>query len=146
MASMEIQPLQSDIDQVIRLTAKHYGLDPKIARAQCAVESGFNPYIETKRGIGLYQLSPKIASKYRISQSRAEDWRVNIDAALRYMAELVERYQGDVAAALAVYYLGPDEGTDKTVRDLIKTHGRMWREKLGPETFRYIKEVLGDHA
>lgn len=141
---MDIHPLPSDIDQVIRLTALHYGLDPALARRQCEVESGFNPYISTKRGIGLYQLSPRIAAKYRISQTKAEDWRVNIDAALRYMAELVERYKGDWAKALAAYHLGPEDETEKLLKKLTQEHGRMWRDKLPMSTREYVKEALGD--
>lgn len=142
--NVNMQPLQSDIDQVIKLTALHYGLDPALARRQCEVESGFNPYISTKRGIGLYQLSPKVAGKYRISLARAEDWRVNIDAALRYMAELVARYKGDAAAALAAYFLGPEDETERLLAKLAKEHGRRWREKLPTDAYRYVREVLGD--
>lgn len=56
------------VKKEIRVTAKRYGIDPKLALAIARVESGFNPNAVGKLGeVGVFQLMPyNVCSKSNV--------------------------------------------------------------------------------
>ena len=82
------------------------GLDPVLLKSMIAEESNFNPRAVSPKGaVGLMQLMPTTAASLGVKNlfSAFE----NVQAGALYVRTLLERYQGDLAKALAAYNAGP---------------------------------------
>lgn len=85
--------------------AQNYDVDPALIRAIIQAESGYNPRAVSRRGAqGLMQLMPRTAKSLGIEDSF--DPALNIDGGVRYFRQLLDRFGGDEALALAAYNAG----------------------------------------
>ncbi|MDX5299729.1 MAG: transglycosylase SLT domain-containing protein, partial [Gammaproteobacteria bacterium] len=76
------------------------------------VESAFDPFAYSRaHASGLWQFIPETGKLYGLEQNWWYDGRRDVvaatDAALRFLAELAEKYEGDWLLALAAYNSGP---------------------------------------
>lgn len=95
-----------DYDGIISRKAEKYRVDPSLVRAVITAESGFNASAVSEKGaIGLMQLMPSTA----VDMGSADpfDPEDNIEAGVRYLSALLERFSGDLELALAAYNAGP---------------------------------------
>jgi soluble lytic murein transglycosylase-like protein len=70
-----------------------------------AAESAYRPdAVSPKGAIGLMQLMPGTAAQYGADPM---DPAQNVEAGTAYLRDLLLKYNGDVAAALAAYNAGP---------------------------------------
>jgi len=91
--------------ELITATAQTHGVDPILVQALIQVESNYQPRARSSKGaMGLMQLMPAVAREYKVRN--AYDPQSNIDAGIRKLKSLLERWGGDVALALAAYNAG----------------------------------------
>jgi len=85
--------------------ADKYGLPRILVRSVMAAESGFQAdAVSSKGAIGLMQLMPSTAQDLGADP---RDPAQNVDAGVRYLRDLLNRYDGGRWRALAAYNAGP---------------------------------------
>jgi hypothetical protein len=90
---------------IILQASSRYQVDPNLVRAIIMAESGYNPNAVSKKGAkGLMQLMPKTAQYLGVADSFNPEH--NIDGGVRYFRQLLDRFDGDTALALAAYNAG----------------------------------------
>jgi soluble lytic murein transglycosylase-like protein len=93
-----------DPKAMVRDAANKYGLPPAFVGSVAKVESAMKPdAVSPKGAIGVMQLMPGTA---KILNADPNDPEQNIDAGTRLLRELLIKYNGDVAKALAAYNAG----------------------------------------
>lgn len=115
-------------DLVLSLSKKHQ-VDWKLVAAVMKAESNFNPRAVSPKGAqGLMQLMPETARLYRVTDPY--DPIQNIDAGVRHLKMLMNRFPGKLDLVLAAYNSG-----EKTVDHF---------KGIPPfsETQTYVKKVL----
>ena len=120
--------------------------EQSILKAQIAQESNFNIDAESSaNAFGLTQFIPGTADKYGV---RRGDARSQIEGQARFMKDLLNRYNGDWAKALAAYNTGAGNvdkhwGSDGTGKGAgVMT--TQWSSGTG-ETLKYVENILA-HA
>ena len=93
------------VRELVDLAAIKAGLPPAIVHSVARAESGYRQdAISPKGAIGLMQLMPGTAAEL---QADPHDPEQNTSAGAMYLRQLLVRYDGDVAKALAAYNAGP---------------------------------------
>jgi len=115
-------------DLVLTLAGKHQ-LDWRLVAAVMSAESNFNSHaISPKGACGLMQLMPETARMYSVND--LYDPAQNIEAGIKHLKMLLERYEGNLKLVLAAYNSGE------------KTVDRFQGIPPYPETRDYVKRVL----
>ena len=87
-------------------TAAKYRVDESLVRAVIHAESAFNEKAVSRAGAqGLMQLMPATAKDLGVSDSLSAVQ--NIEGGTKYLAALLENYNGDTTLATAAYNAGP---------------------------------------
>ena len=142
-------PYKQEIVEV----AVNSGVDPFLLAAVVKVESGFDPYACSEVGaVGLMQVMPSTAS-WAAQQMELVDYHedllyrpeVNLLIGSWYLSDLLEEFDGNMAAALAAYNAGRGN-VGKWLRS------GQWKGTKSdvdnipfPETRIYIKSVLRNY-
>ncbi len=88
------------------LAAKH-GVKESLIIAVIRAESGFNPHAVSKKGaVGIMQLMPDTARQYGVVNRYNADQ--NMDAGVRHLKYLYEKYRGNLKLVLAAYNAGEE--------------------------------------
>ncbi len=115
-------------DQIRRISTAH-GVEATLVEAVIRAESAFNPAAVSPKGArGLMQLMPETASGLGVRDSFNP--RENIEAGVRHLRYLLDRYAGNVRLAIAAYNAG--EGAVDAHRGIPPY----------PETQQYVERVL----
>jgi soluble lytic murein transglycosylase-like protein len=114
--------------EIVAQAADKYGLPRELLHHVASAESGYRPdAVSPKGAIGLMQLMPGTAAEL---QADPHDPVQNADAGARYLRDLLLKYDGSAAKALAAYNAGP---------------GAVDRYKGVPpyrETQRYVAKII----
>jgi soluble lytic murein transglycosylase-like protein len=95
----------SAYDRLIRKMARLYNIDAALIKAVMHAESAFNPHATSHKGAtGLMQLMPSTARQYGVYD--LYDPVQNVQAAVRYLSDLMERYRENTTLVLAAYNAG----------------------------------------
>ncbi|MGQ0652131.1 MAG: transglycosylase SLT domain-containing protein [Betaproteobacteria bacterium] len=105
-ASIESDPAPAgEMRRLVHRLALQYGVEPRLALAVTAVESGFNARaVSPKNAQGLMQLIPATAQRFGVR--RAFDPEENVRGGLAYLRWLLALFRGDVRLAVAAYNAG----------------------------------------
>ena len=129
------------IEQLIAEAARRYALPRSLVRAVARAESALRPNAVSPKGAqGVMQLMPGTARELGVEN--AFDAAQNIDAGVRLLRRLLEKYEGRVAEALAAYNAGPGavakhrgvppyRETRQYVRKIVKEFERSEAEDAG---------------
>jgi len=103
-----IRKRSQSIEPYIVESARRYGIDPRILRVLCYLESRFRlDAVSSKGARGPMQFMPETAARYGLTNPH--DPRAALDAAARYLRDLLRRFDGRIDLAIAAYNAG--EGT-----------------------------------
>jgi len=95
----------ADPSELADAAADKYGLPRVLVRSVMAAESGFQTdAVSSKGAIGLMQLMPETAQDLGADP---HDPAQNVDAGVRYLRDLLIKYDGGLWHALAAYNAGP---------------------------------------
>ncbi len=126
-------PVRVPWRQSAHRAAREAGLDPALVRAVIVVESGENPRAVSPKGAqGLMQLMPGTAEELGVLDPLRP--RDNLRGGTRYLAQLVDRYDGRLDLALAAYNAGPA---------VVDRHNGV---PPYPETRAFVRKVLDLYA
>jgi hypothetical protein len=93
--------------EVVKAAATRYSVDADLISSVIAAESNFDPKAVSKKNArGLMQLLPATAARFGVQN--IFDPQENIDAGTHYLRDLLQRYNNDLALALAAYNAGPE--------------------------------------
>jgi len=92
-------------EKLVREAAERHRIDPALVRAVIETESNWNPSAISRKGaVGLMQLIPTTAQRFGVNDMYSP--QQNVDAGVRYLKTLLERYNGNLDLALAAYNAG----------------------------------------
>ncbi len=92
-------------EKLVQEAADRHHVDPALIRAVIETESNWNPRAYSHKGAGgLMQLIPTTAQRFGAND--VFNPQQNIDAGVRYLKTLLERYNGNLDLALAAYNAG----------------------------------------
>jgi len=93
------------VEKIVREASDRHRVDPALVRAVIETESNWNPKAYSHKGAGgLMQLIPTTAQRYGAYD--VFDPQQNIDAGVKHLKWLLERYNGNLDLALAAYNAG----------------------------------------
>jgi soluble lytic murein transglycosylase-like protein len=91
--------------ELVDRAASKAGLPPELVHSVAKAESGYQVDAVSRKGaIGLMQLMPGTAAEMNADPRNPQQ---NADAGAKYLADLLVKYGGDVAKAVAAYNAGP---------------------------------------
>jgi len=122
-------PVPHYLGQVIAEASAEYRVDPNLIAAMAFRESAFSASAISSRGAqGIMQLMPRTARALGVGDPF--DARQSVLGGTKYIASLLQRFDGNVEMALAAYNAGPE---------LVSKVGPMATE----EAIAYVAAVKG---
>jgi hypothetical protein len=122
---LSIQERARRIEPFINESSRRHGIDARILRILCFIESRYRlDAVSPKGALGPMQFMPATAEKFGLKNPH--DPRDAIDAAARYLRDLLRKFGGRLDLALAAYNAG--EGTVEsfqTGRPLVLASGKI---------------------
>lgn len=116
-------------DALIRRTAARHSVDAALVKAVVHTESYFDPRAKSRKGAqGLMQLMPETAAVYGVAN--AFDPEQNLEAGVRHLRYLLDKYPTNLSNALAAYNAG---------ESAVHAHDGV---PPFPETRQYVRKVL----
>lgn len=140
LAQIDASPKYHAIREQLDQAAQEHGVEIELIKAVVAAESAFNSEAVSPKGaVGLMQVMPATATRFGVSaatghtvERQLRDPRTNVQAGTRYLAYLLQLFDGKLELALAAYNAG--EGA------VIRSGRQIPNYR---ETRDYVAKVLG---
>ena len=139
----------AQLAEPIERHARAAGLEMGLVQAVVVAESSGNPAAySSAQAKGLMQITPvthtDAMQRFDLPEGDLFDPDYNLQVGTRYLAHLLERFDGDRTLALAAYHMGPTR-----VSRLRREHPQLSSSQLveqhaGPKTRAYVKRVLAE--
>ncbi|WP_373691546.1 lytic transglycosylase domain-containing protein [Hyalangium versicolor] len=138
---------------IIERQAKVNRLDPDLLQGLIWQESRFNPRARSSSGaLGLSQLMPATAREVAaalklpaLGEQKLLEPAENVRLGAAYLGQLLKRFGGNTAYAVAAYNAGPG-AVERWQRALPQADVDEWVEHIAfDETRDYVKKVLGSY-
>ncbi|MEX2414684.1 MAG: lytic transglycosylase domain-containing protein [Paenibacillaceae bacterium] len=130
----------TDYDQLIEQSSTQYGVDPNLIRAVIQTESGYKSDAVSESGAkGLMQLMDATAASLGVKNSY--DPQDNINGGTKFLAYLLQKYNGHERVALAAYNAGPGRIDRLGISNDAQLQDKY--DELPQETQNYIRKVMG---
>jgi Transglycosylase SLT domain len=98
--------LDTPYGEIIATVSEAQGVDPMLVRALIQVESKFRPTARSRKGaMGLMQLMPSTVREYNVRNPFEP--KANIEAGIKHLKTLIDRFGSSLELALAAYNAGP---------------------------------------
>jgi len=135
-----MNPSRQEIEELITILAKAFGLDVAASLRQCEKESSFNcDAVHPVSGArGLFQLMPDTARQMGVNRMEPAE---NVYGGLKYMRWLKETYAFTDRQAYAAYDWGGGN-----VHHVVAQHPEDWEVNLPEETRKYVAFICGPAA
>jgi transglycosylase-like protein with SLT domain len=92
--------------EIITAVSEAQGVNPLLVRALIQVESKFRPTARSPKGaMGLMQLMPSTVREYNVRNPFEP--KANIEAGIKHLKTLIDRFGSSLELALAAYNAGP---------------------------------------
>ena len=139
---------------LVTARAEEMGLDPYLVAGLIRQESAFIPSIGSSAGaIGLMQIMPatgrqlaRAAGPRGYTTETLKTAEVNVHLGTRYLAELLDRYDGDILLVLSAYNAGPTRANRWRRFPEAEDPHRFTERIPFVETRGYIKNVVRNRA
>ena len=120
----------ASVKPIIDREAARQKLDARLIHAVVETESAYSPCAVSPAGaLGLMQLMPSTAESFNVADPF--DPNQNITAGTQFLKQMLDRYGGDIAKALAAYNAGPAR---------VDAAGGI---PAIPETQDYVRKIMG---
>lgn len=108
LAFEESQPIpEGPYGSLIYEASKRHALNPQVVAALVRQESAGNPRAMSHKGArGLMQLMPATATRFGVKKHELYTPERNVEAGVRYLRWLADRFPNDLARILAAYNAG----------------------------------------
>ncbi len=98
---------QTPYGELILAAARRNSLNPDLVAAMVRAESAFDPWaVSAKGSLGLLQLQPDTAARFGVAVEHLFDPAWNLEAGVRYLDWLAERFEENLPLVLAAYNAG----------------------------------------
>ena len=129
-------------EKLVQEAAERQNVDPALVRAVVKTESDWNPDAVSRKGaVGLMLLIPSTAQRFGVND--LFNAKQNVEAGVKYLKELLERYNGNLQLALAAYNAG-EGAVDRAHGIPAFRETRTYVQKVQNAYFRPGSGRLGD--
>ena len=119
-------------EEMIKNAAQKFGVEFELAKAVATAESNMNQDVISKAGaVGVMQLMPSTAKSLGVDPYDEQD---NIEGGVKYLRQMLDKFNGNVSHAVAAYNAGPGA---------VKKYGGV---PPYSETQNYVGRVLDFYA
>ena len=130
----------SQYDDLIQKASAKHGVDASLVKAVIHAESTFRNEATSHAGAkGLMQLMDRTAAALGVTDSFNPEQ--NINGGTKYLSQLLKRFDGEEAVALAAYNAGPGRVSRLGISNVAELREKF--HLLPKETQRYVDKVLG---
>ena len=138
-------------DDLLDDAAAETGLDPALLRAVVLCESSGDPLAESGAGArGLMQIMPmthlEAERRFEIPRGDLFDPEHNVEVGSRYLAYLLDRFDGDARLAVAAYHMGPTRVARLKRENPAMDSVALVAAFAGPATRAYVERVQRERA